>query len=90
MEYAILWVVLCIVVGGFAFGKGKSFFGYLVLSLLISPFVGWIIVAVQQPNAKVLEMRALKEGEVKKCPACAELILVEALKCKHCGQEFEV
>jgi hypothetical protein len=27
-------------------------------------------------------------GDYKKCPTCAELIKFEALKCKHCGTEF--
>ena len=29
---------------------------------------------------------ATQQEEMKKCPACAELILVEAKKCKHCGE----
>lgn len=32
---------------------------------------------------------ALATSGTKKCPACAEDIKIEALKCKHCGQSFD-
>lgn len=31
---------------------------------------------------------ATQQQEMKKCPACAELILADAVKCKHCGERF--
>lgn len=32
---------------------------------------------------------AMRQPEMKKCPACAELILADALKCKHCGERLD-
>jgi hypothetical protein len=29
-----------------------------------------------------------RESTLKVCPQCAEKVKVEALKCKHCGNEF--
>lgn len=36
-----------------------------------------------EPELWVLKAMA---DELKKCPACAEVILAEAKKCKHCGE----
>jgi len=41
-----LWVVFSILVGALANSKGRSFFGYFCLSLLFSPIVGFITVAI--------------------------------------------
>lgn len=30
-----------------------------------------------------------QQQAIKKCPACAELILADALKCKHCGERLD-
>jgi len=32
----------------------------------------------------------MSDAPTKKCPACAELILAEAKKCKHCGEILDL
>jgi hypothetical protein len=89
MEWIIAWLALAIGAGAIASSKGRSGFGYFVLGLFL-PLIGLLIaigMAPARPAAQsmTVRQRALHEGE-KKCPACAEWILRDARKCKHCGE----
>ena len=46
MELFIFWLILSIVVGVFAGTKNRSGFGWFMLSLLISPIITLILVAI--------------------------------------------
>lgn len=46
MLYIILWLILCVLVGAFASSRGRSFIGYALLAVIISPLIAFIIVAV--------------------------------------------
>ena len=46
----LLWVGLCALVGYYAKSNGHSFGTYMLLSLLLSPIVGFIVVAVKGKN----------------------------------------
>jgi ribosomal protein L32 len=39
-------------------------------------------------NTEQVNKEKLESGKVKKCPACAEMVLSEASVCKHCGYDF--
>lgn len=80
----LFWsILLSIVIGFVAAIKGRSFIGFLFLSLLFSPIIGFIIVLI---------VPRIEENIIgnKKCPKCAEWIKQKAIICKHCGNEISI
>lgn len=71
----IIWVAAAFGVGAWASAWNRSFGGYTILSLILTPAIGVIILLVGGNNGK-------------KCPQCAEFVKIESRKCKHCGAEF--
>lgn len=86
----IIWIILSVVIGLWNESRGNSFFIGLLLSLLLSPLIGLLIVGVTGKNEKYLNEKAIQSGELKKCLYCAELVKKEAKICKHCGKEFKI
>lgn len=83
MEIGLIYVALCVAVAVLAARRGRSGFGWLLVSLLFSPVVGFVFVLV-------LKDVAPRTGEPTpdthvRCPECRELVLRDASKCKHCG-----
>lgn len=82
------WFVLSILVGAYANSKGRSGFLYFLLSMVLTPILGFIIAVAAEPDSDKLEERAISAGKRRKCPYCAELVRNEARICKHCGKEI--
>jgi len=82
-----IWFVLCVLAGMLAGSKGRSFFGFFLLSLFLSPLIGFIAALIAQPNTEVIEESKLDSGEMKKCPKCAEIVKIDATVCRYCGNE---
>lgn len=58
-----LWIVFSIIVGAIASGKNRSGIGYFFISLLLSPLIGLVIVAVQGDNKEDVEKTVKKDEE---------------------------
>ncbi len=90
MEYFVLWIALSVLVGAWNHSRGNSFwFGFLG-SALLSPVITGIIVAVTKKNESKINDRKIKDGTGKQCPACAEIVKVEANKCRFCGESLQM
>ena len=86
----IMYLFICIGVGWLAHAKkGRSGFGFFILSLFLTPVVGGIILLIVKPNQDAVDKIAVKDGNKRKCPYCAEIIKSEAMVCKFCQSEVE-
>lgn len=84
MTFAIFWILFAVAVGIFASNRGRSGFGWFLLSVLISPLLGLLFCAVSK-NLNERQLAAVASARThRKCPACAEFVLPEATVCKHC------
>jgi len=87
MEYFILftiWLTFGIATGIIAYSKGRSTFGFMMLSIFFSPVIGMTAAVVARPDDAVLENRFYSTMKVKRCEGCHELVRIEAKICKYC------
>lgn len=93
MEYAgilifVSYIVFCFFVMIGASTRGHSGAGFLVISILFTPVLAAILVLLLRDDTDALNKRAIKEGKMKQCPSCAEVVKKEAVVCPHCHTPF--
>ena len=87
MELLVLWILCGVVSAVIAVNKGNSGCGWFLLGVLLGP-IGLVLSLVVQGKPALVEERRLASGESRRCPACAELVRREAVKCRFCGGEL--
>lgn len=90
MQWALAWLFLCFIAAWLAHSKGRSPVVAFFISLLLSPLVGLIVVAMLE-DRDTLDRIALRTGRSptqKLCPYCAETIQRDAVRCKHCQADL--
>lgn len=85
--FLLIWFTFGIAGGIILQNKGRSGCGGFALGFFLGP-IGLVIALVMTADHKELEKRSLSEGEMRKCPSCAELVRREARKCRFCGSEL--
>lgn len=78
MWFYILYFVFCLLVGVYARWIKRGEVAWFLLSLIISPLLGFLILLVAGPPKENL----------KKCPKCAEEVKAEAMVCRFCHYDF--
>ena len=74
--FPFLWIGFAIAVGVWASNRGRHGFGWFLIACAISPILAGVFLAVIQNNAQF------------RCWQCAEFVLKQARKCKHCDAEL--
>ncbi len=82
----LFWIGFAVVVAVWASYRGRSALGWLLLALVTSPLLSALLLALLPygPDAE----RRTGPATHRRCPECAEWVLLAARRCKHCGTQI--
>ena len=66
--------------------KGRSGCAGFALGALLGP-IGLVIALLLSNDPEAAERQGLAQGEMRKCPQCAEVIRRDAVRCRFCGSD---
>jgi len=84
----VFWFLLAVAVGVLASNRGRSGVGWFLLSVVLSPLLGFIFVLVAKNLAAPVGVPQESGATHVRCSECAEWVLPEATTCKHCGAKL--
>lgn len=87
MVVFVMWLLLALIVGFVAQAKGRSGFGWFLLSVVISPIISLIILLVLSVGSGSSQVTVDPPSSTTRCDECREVIRRDAKRCKHCGAE---
>lgn len=93
----MIWLLLSAAIGGWASSRGHGWFAGFLISAILSPVVGAIIIAAtpdRRAEARHAELvgaisRDKTAPDTRPCPRCAEDIKRAAKMCRFCQAEVE-
>lgn len=89
MAVFVFWILLAIAVGVWASNRGRHGFGWFLIACIVSPLIAGIFLAVTANKATGPQQTGPSAETHTRCPVCAEFVLPQALKCKHCNAELK-
>ena len=82
------WLFISIIIGAINHNRGNSFIVGFLLSLILSPIVGSIVILLTRKDIEKLEWREIYYDRAKRCSECAEIVNIKAKVCKYCDNKF--
>jgi len=74
MEMGFAWLFFALLVGLLASSRGRSFLGWMLLAIVLSPLLAGLLVLVI--------------GPARRCPFCGGGVDKNVLVCRHCGRNL--
>jgi len=90
VAWFIGWVGLSFGIGRLAEARGRSFLGYFLGSLLLSPVLaGLLVIILSEPTSHSMSVPSNTEVKVR-CTSCGDLADEDHDFCPHCGASMRV
>lgn len=74
---------------GATIGAGLGLISWIVIWLVIAGPALFIFLISAGPKPATAPLNPAALPDTKACPMCAEEVKIAALKCKHCGHQFD-